>query len=178
MSNGRDTGKSVHKQAKWLITAVSAGLLVVLYLLIFVFSGQDGEQSGSLSHMISEKCVEFMDAISGSHWTAVFQAELAAYFEHPIRKMAHFSEYTCMGILVYGVWRPWKKRDGKLYLLVILWVFLSAAADECHQLFVPGRYGCFADVCLDTCGGVFGLLLCVLVEKICRRFKNKKKRKP
>lgn len=178
MSDKRNLRQFGHRKTKWLITVVSAVLLGLLYLLIFAFSGQDGEQSGNLSHMISEKCVEFMDAISGSHWTEMFQEELAAYFEHPIRKMAHFSEYTCMGILVYGVWRPWKKRDRKLYLLVVLWVFLSAAADEFHQLFVPERYGCFADVCLDTCGGIFGLLLCVLVEKICRHFKNKKKRKP
>ena len=28
------------------------------------------------------------------------------------------------------------------------WVFVSAGADEFHQLFIPGRYGCFADVVL------------------------------
>lgn len=34
---------------------MAAILLVLLYLLIFVFSGQNGEESGSLSAMISEK---------------------------------------------------------------------------------------------------------------------------
>lgn len=34
---------------------MAAILLVLLYRLIFVFSGQDGEESGSLSAMISEK---------------------------------------------------------------------------------------------------------------------------
>lgn len=151
---------------RYLTTLVSAGLLLALYFLIFAFSGQDGEQSGSLSHRISEKCVEFMNVISGGHWTGVFREQLATYFEHPIRKLAHFSEYACMGILVYTMWRPWTKRGRKLYGLTALWVFLSAAADEIHQLFVPGRYGCFADVCLDTAGGCFGVLCCVAIEKL------------
>ena len=98
---------------------------------------------------------------------------MAAYFEHPIRKLAHFSEYACMGVLLYGVWRPWKERGWKLYLLIVCWVFVSAGADEFHQLFIPGRYGCFADVMLDTCGGAFGLLVCACAEKMVRRRKQK-----
>ena len=45
---------------------MAAILLVLLYRLIFVFSGQDGEESGSLSAMISEKCAELLNAISGN----------------------------------------------------------------------------------------------------------------
>jgi VanZ family protein len=62
------------------------------------------------------------------------------------------------------MWCPWRDRGRKLYLLVTVWVFVSAALDEIHQLFVPGRYGSIADVLLDTCGGIFGILLCVLIE--------------
>ena len=111
--------------------------------------------------------------ISGKHWTQNVLDSMAAYFEHPIRKLAHFSEYACMGVLLYGVWRPWKERGRKLYLLIVCWVLVSAGADEFHQLFIPGRYGCFADVVLDTCGGAFGLLVCVCVEKMVRRRKQK-----
>ena len=84
---------------------MAAILLVLLYRLIFVFSGQDGEESGSLSAMISEKCAELLNAISGKHWTQNVLDSMAAYFEHPIRKLAHFSEYACMGVLLYGVLR-------------------------------------------------------------------------
>ena len=179
-----------NNKKKIAVSVVAAILLVLLYLLIFAFSGQDGEESGSLSSMISEKCAELLNAISGKHWTQNVIDSMAAYFEHPIRKLAHFSEYACMGVLLYGVWRPWKERtrklyssppmhawNRKLYLLIVLWVFVSAGADEFHQLFVPGRYGCFADVVLDTCGGAFGLLVCVCVEKIVRRRKQKRKDK-
>ena len=122
-----------NNKKKIAVSVVAAILLVLLYLLIFAFSGQDGEESGSLSSMISEKCAELLNAISGKHWTQNVIDSMAAYFEHPIRKLAHFSEYACMGVLLYGVWRPWKERNRKLYLLIVLWVFVSAGADEFHQ---------------------------------------------
>lgn len=165
---------NLRNKRKTAVSVTAAVLLGLLYLMIFAFSGQNGKESGSLSSMISEKCVELLNAISGKHWTQAVMDSMAAYFEHPIRKLAHFSEYACMGVLLYGVWRPWKERGRRLYLLIVLWVFVSASADEFHQLFIPGRYGCFADVVLDTCGGAFGLLVCVFIEKLVLRRKNKK----
>lgn len=153
-------------KSRHVVTAVAAFLLFLLYIIIFGLSAQDAEQSGGLSQMISAKCIELMNAISGKHWTTMFQEELALYFEHPIRKLAHFTEYACMGTLVYIMWRPWRSREKGLFCLVVLWVLISAAADEFHQLFVPGRYGSIADVCLDTCGGAFAVLVCCMVEKI------------
>lgn len=160
-----------------MVTVPAAVLLLALYMLIFGFSAQDGEQSGSLSQMISEKCVEFINTLSGRHWSRVFMENLAEYFEHPIRKLAHFSEYACMGVLVFVILSQWLERGKRRYLLNVLWVFLSAAADEFHQYFVPGRYASFADVCLDTCGGVFGILLCLFVRKTISKGKRLKGRK-
>jgi len=153
--------KRTENRKKMMITVPAAILLLALYALIFNFSAQDGVQSGSLSQRISEKCVEIINMVSGRHWSRIFMDELAVYFEHPIRKLAHFCEYACMGMLVSLILSQWMKRGKRLCLLTVGWVFVSAAADEIHQLFVPGRYGSFADVCLDTCGGAFGMLLCL-----------------
>ncbi|MBE5874320.1 MAG: VanZ family protein, partial [Lachnospiraceae bacterium] len=49
----------------------------------------------------------------------------------------------------------------------------SAAADEIHQLFVPDRWGSFADVLLDTCGGAFGVLICVFAERIYHKIRRR-----
>lgn len=159
---------------KIAITVPAAILLLALYILIFGFSAQDAETSGSLSQMISEKCVKFFNNLSGGHWTEDFMRNLSEYFEHPLRKLAHFSEYTCMGILLYVLWSQWIRRGRKLYLLIILWVFCSAATDEFHQLFVPGRYGSFADVLLDTCGGAFGMMLCAGIVKLRERIQRRR----
>lgn len=162
-----------NKYQKILKTVPAAILLLALYIIIFGFSAQDGEQSGSLSQLISEKCVEFINTISGKHWSRIFMEQLTAYFEHPIRKLAHFSEYACMGILVYTILNQWVESSRKRYLITVLWIFVSAAADEFHQYFVPGRYASFADVCLDTCGGVFGMFLCLAVIKFIKKIEQK-----
>lgn len=161
---------------------MAALLLFFLYCMIFSFSDQNGEQSGGLSYRISEYCVEIVNALLGGHWTQGVTADSVAYWEHPIRKLAHLLEYACMGVLVYTMWRPWRDRGHRLYLLVIVWVFTSAAGDELHQRFIPGRYGSFWDVLLDTAGGVCGVLFCVMLERIGmklyrRRIERKTKRK-
>ena len=150
------------------VSFVAAVFLVLLYKIIFSFSAQDAEASGSISRFFAEKCVEMFNAVAGQNWSQTVLDKWASYWEHPIRKLAHFSEYACMGVLVYTMWRPWKERNRRLFLLVILWVALSAAGDEFHQLFVPGRYGSVADVLLDSCGGGFGMLLCVIGESLRR----------
>lgn len=153
---------------KILITVIAGVLLMALYALIFSFSAQDAETSGSLSRRISEKCVEIINNLSGHHWSDAVMESFAEYFEHPIRKLAHFAEYACMGILVYVLWIQWMKQGKTLYILTVIWVFLSATADEFHQLFVPGRCGSFADVLLDTAGGAFGMLMCICIVRLSR----------
>lgn len=161
---------------KIAVTAVAAALLLLLYSMIFRFSAQDAGESGSLSQFFSEKCVDILNSLSGARWSQVRRTELAAYFEHPLRKLAHFSEYACMGILVYTLWSQWMRRGRGLYFLTIIWVFLSAACDEFHQYFVPGRYASVADVLLDTCGGAFGMLLSICIAALYRKVSGRRHR--
>lgn len=142
----------------------AAVLLLALYLVIFGFSAQNGEQSGSVSMQLSEKCVEILNNISGKHWENTAVESAAMFFEHPLRKLAHFSEYACMGILIFSIVYQWVMGKKK-YLIATLWVFLSAAVDEWHQSFVPGRYASIKDVLLDTCGGICSIVLLTLIIK-------------
>lgn len=156
------------------ITAATVVLLGLLYSVIFGFSAQDAEESGSLSLHFSGKCAEILNSLSGGHWNEDKLYEVAEALEHPLRKLAHFTEYGCMGVLVYVLWSQWIRRGQGRYLLTAGWVFLSAAGDELHQYFVPGRYAGFGDVMLDTCGGVCGMLFCVLTAALyrkCRKIK-------
>lgn len=151
---------------------MAAVLLVGLYSLLFSFSGQDGEASSSVSRRVSEKCVEIANNLTGNEWTHGFKESLAEDLEHPIRKLAHFSEYACMGMLVYILLRQWRSGDNKMYMQVLVWVCVSAIADELHQTFVPGRDGNVLDVCLDTCGGIFGIFIMRITEKCIGRFRS------
>ena len=164
--------KTDEKKRKWAVTGVAALLLFLLYLVIFVFSGQDSEKSSSVSMEVTEKCVDIADKVTGSNWSKPVKQKKAEFLEHYVRKTAHFCEYACMGILVSGMWRPWKKRSWKLFLIVIVWVFVSASLDEFHQTFVSGRYGGISDVILDTCGGMFGYFVISAGERLFLRNKS------
>lgn len=148
------------------VSVLAAILLFLLYIVIFAFSSQNAQQSGGVSYQLTEKCVEMVHSLSGQNWSNSFVKELIIQFEHPLRKLAHFTEYALMGSLVYVMWRPWKRRGKEFFLLVTLWVLLSAMGDEFHQTFVPGRDGNAYDVLLDTCGGMFGIWCCVILERI------------
>lgn len=158
---------------KLVITVPAVFLLIGLYCLIFAFSSEEGEESSSKSHKISETCVEVVDKMTRREWTQAVKSQLADYYEHPIRKLAHFSEYCLMGILLFVIWSQWIPKGKVLYIIIILWIAMSATADEVHQLFVDGRDGNFVDVLLDTSGGCFGILLCIAVLWIWRKLWNR-----
>lgn len=171
------------RNKKIVVSSIATIFLILLYAVIFSFSEQNGEASGGLSRMISEKCVAFLNFLSGKNWTETMMKGLAEYFENPIRKLAHFVEYAVMGVLLFGIWYPWvgnscewKKGFHLVLKIGIPWVFVSAALDEIHQLFVPGRYGCFADVLLDTAGGCFGMLCSIWMAKYFVHKKEKRSR--
>ncbi len=80
--------------------------------------------------------------------------------DHIVRKTAHFTEYTALGIIAMQAFTP--HRDtfswaalGTFFLAVVA----IPCLDETLQLFVDGRSGQLSDVLLD-CGGIlFGCLL-------------------
>lgn len=166
----------MERRKKILVSIVAGILLVALYGMIFAFSDQDGEESGNLSAVVAEKCVEVYNTVARKNWSTAMIKSMAEYFEHPLRKAAHFCEYAAMGALVYLMWRPWKERNRRLYLLAAVWVLLSAAVDEAHQLLVPGRDGNPLDVLLDTFGGCVGIFCITLLERaavyLSRRFRK------
>ena len=154
---------------QYVITCVTMILLLLLYFLIFHFSAQDGEESSSLSQRITQKGVEIANTLSGNQWSVEKVAGLEERYEHLVRKTAHFAEYAYMGVLVFLLLSQWMNQGRTLYLLTVGWVFLSAAGDEFHQYFVPGRWASPWDVLLDTCGGFGGILFCIFVSALYRK---------
>lgn len=76
-----------------------------------------------------------------------------------LRKIAHFLEFCSLGMAFVWLWSMLCK--GRLLPLFLALVCGAGAAclDETIQLFVPGRYGCLRDVCIDTAGVITGILL-------------------
>lgn len=165
------------KKGKLIYTALAGILLLALYFIIFLFSAQDGETSGGISFKVSQMSVDFWNNLTKQGWNEQIRLEWAQFFEHPIRKIAHFAEYALLGFLQYSILRcNWGNRK-VFFFIAVVWVLISATADEIHQLFVPGRWGSFADVILDTCGGICGILVCMSAVRIFKKLrKNRAKR--
>jgi VanZ family protein len=93
---------------------------------------------------------------------------------HVFRKCAHLTEYALLALLLWRALhqprpqeiKPWRWDEAGLALAL---VFLYAASDELHQVFVPSRTALVSDVFIDSTGGLIGLLLLWLTRKIFRR---------
>ena len=90
------------------------------------------------------------------------------------RKCGHLTEYALLALLLWRALhqpqknqpRPWRWDEAGLALAG---VFLFAASDEIHQIFVPARTALVSDVFIDTAGGASGLLGLWLARKVFRR---------
>lgn len=135
--------------------------LLILFL-IFGFSAQDGEASGSLSLRL---CGALLRSANRLLSLGLSELELwvrADSIHFGVRKAAHMTEYF---FLTFGIFFPlwiWfltgttgRSRKTTFYKILLLTFFLSvvcAALDEFHQVFVPGRSGSPVDVLIDSIG--------------------------
>ena len=122
------------------------------------------------------------DTKSYQHTSALFEPLLhwlfpqmsqahVEYLHHLVRKTGHLTEYALLALLLWRAIRqpvrrdprPWRRDEAGLSLAI---VFLYAASDEFHQIFVNGRTALVSDVLVDASGGFIGLLLLWSVGKI------------
>ena len=140
-----------------IIRGILLIMLVGTFGIIFGFSNQNGETSGGLSRKVTEFIVEinpFNKNITEE------QKELQIENLHPkIRKLAHFSIYTLVGILLMSLCMTYELKNIKRFFISLIFGIIYATTDEIHQLFIQGRSGNFIDVLIDTSGVLFGIIL-------------------
>ena len=136
-------------------------VLVILWMsVIFGLSAQGATESASLSKGIKYKLftVFYPDF---DQMTEIEQQELLDNF--PIRKMAHFSAYFLLGILVLDAIITYRKLSLKLRCLFSAAVcVIFAVSDEIHQYFVPGRSCEIRDMLIDASGALLAILIVAL----------------
>lgn len=163
------------KSLKKIVLKISIWIPVILMgLVIFGFSGQNGEQSGGFSSKIASIMVDSADKAGIIDIDEAGKQILIDKMQYPIRKCAHMTEYAIFAAFTFialyydGIRKRWT------YFFAVFIAFLFACTDEFHQLFVPGRSGQFTDVCIDTIGACIGILIIFLIRKIiyCRNKKS------
>ena len=146
-------------------------MLLFTFFVIFGFSSQDGETSGGISRNITNKILQF-----SNKYNALEQEEkeqIADRTERIIRKIAHFSIYTLVGLLLMGLLSTYKIKENWRIILSVLLGMIYAVSDEIHQSFIPGRTPQITDVYIDTLGVVLGVLLILLFIKIYDKYVTK-----
>lgn len=159
---------------KKIYTVIAISLLILLYIAIFCFSAEDGENSSDLSNKVTEIIMRIYYKIMGSGSGEAVAEEAVLPLEGIIRKLAHFFEYMCVGLLSYSLVVLWHKPAKMGGLAVVIQLVISAGLDEFHQSFIPGRYASVKDVVIDVAGGVAGILLIaagIAMRKLWRRIR-------
>ena len=129
-------------------------ILVILWMaLIFFLSHQPAIESSELSSGITKRVYDIIKMIAPD-----ISLDLGS-FNHIIRKLAHFTVYLILGILVANGLIYTRTSRINTILLALLICILYAISDEIHQMFIPGRSGQISDVLIDSSGGLAGILL-------------------
>lgn len=154
----------------FLLKVLSFVPTIALLILIFGFSAQDGESSGSLSFQVSLFLVRLFSPFIPTIQSEDVMVEYAELIHLYVRKAAHMTEYFLLTLslqLPLAAWISnllrWKYR----ILAGAVVTVLLAALDEFHQSFVPGRSGNFTDVCIDSIG-VIAASICLYIFFIIR----------
>lgn len=159
---------------KIILTVIAGILLLFCYYMIFMFSADNAEESTGISRKVTDMLMRAYYKVFGGSNTPVVPAGeyVGLAYEDAVRKLAHFVEYMAVGFLSFGICVMWISAWKKGACIVVMQLILSAALDEFHQYFVPGRYASLKDVLIDTAGGIMGIIVILCTKGIKRRWKR------
>lgn len=142
------------------------------FFAIFGFSSQNGVESSGLSRKVTTKFVNIFPYTR--NLSDDVKEKLIEHGEIIVRKLAHFSIYTLVGIFIMAFMLTFNTKL-KIQFGVSLSVgLIYAITDEYHQSFVPGRGLSAIDVCIDTSGVFMGILMVLAIVAVYRAFKYDK----
>lgn len=130
-------------------------LVVVLTAVIFVNSSLPATESGKLSGFVAQFVAQLAQLLD---------ITLKGDVEHTIRKLAHFLEFACLGLLWCKTFASFRVSNRTSTGYILLLCLLTAVTDEYIQLFSLGREGRVMDVLLDFSGAACAWLWYRIVQ--------------
>ena len=142
-------------------------LLLTLGWMLFIFylSSETADESTALSDRIAEAIYRIVipdfEELNPEERSIYLEAAAA-----PVRKSAHFLEFTILGALLCWDLTLWTSLDRRtIFFTAAAAGALYAASDEIHQLFVQERSGQLSDLLIDTAGVIIGAFFVTLLYK-------------
>ena len=157
-----------------IIRAILIILLLATFVRIFCFSNQNGTQSSGVSRKVTEIVTSNIKKVQNMP-----QKEKEIFLEHTekiIRKLAHFSIYTVVGLLMMSLMSTYKLMQNKRIWISLIVGVLYASSDEIHQYFVPGRSARVFDVMIDSAGVCLGICIVMFALWLTRKVMERKKK--
>lgn len=145
-----------------IMILLTAGLIA----FAFIHSSMNADESGEESAATMVFLQNILDALG-------IKIELT---DHIVRKLAHFTEYTAIGIMLMNTAYAFNKSRPYIYYPHILFAGLfTAVIDEAIQLNVPGRAGMITDALLDFSGVVTGTVVMLIILTIYKAVRRKRR---
>lgn len=133
-------------------------IIITFFVIGFIWwnSSKNGEESSGISQGVLYEIMQIFARIGLS----------TDITEHIIRKLAHFTEFTALGILL-SIDTVLFLKNMKQYVWIPLFIgLLVALIDETIQLFPIGRSSSVKDVWIDFSGVIFGTILLLVLKQI------------
>ena len=154
-----------------LFRIIMAILLICTLITIFQFSNQNGTESKGISTQVTKFILQFSPKYQKADEKE--KAQIQNDTNAIIRKIAHFSIYTLLGLFMMGIMTRTKLKDKWRICITLGFGIIYAILDEFHQSFSPGRTPKITDVYIDTLGVILGIFLILLIRKIYKNISNK-----
>ncbi len=139
-------------------------LLILVMGSMYYFSSQDGITSSGQSNKVIEVIDKVRDKVTLKDNRLISIKEkvfnkLKNYGRegYVVRKIAHFSIYACIGIVMAYVIYLFSKKAFISSFLAFMLTSMYAYYDEYRQLSVIGRSGSLKDVLIDSSGALVGV---------------------
>lgn len=143
---------------------ISATIVLITLVALFVFSGQNGDESSATSGVIVDFVVRLFNLPD--------DAETLNTVTLIIQKLAHFTIFLILGASLYSF--TYFLNLPRPYISTLIVGLASATINELQQLTSPGRTASVRDVCIDFAGVVVGSLIVWGIVRIVKSRKNKK----
>ncbi len=141
-------------------------LLVWTFYTIFQFSEENATESSERSGNVIINIVNIFP--STKNLSENEKQEIVEKAQPIIRKLAHFSIYAYVGVLMMSFVSTYQLPLWKRSTISVATGLLYAISDEYHQSFVPGRSAQWQDVLIDLTGvivGIITVLICISIYK-------------
>ena len=146
-------------------------LLGLTFISIFNFSNQDGKASSGLSRKVARKIVDVFPYTK--NLSEKTKNKIVEKTQPIIRKGAHLSIYTLVGIFIMSFISTYKIHLKYKFLISILVGLVYASSDEIHQSLIPGRTASIIDVGIDTAGVFLGIILVLIIISVYKALTEK-----